>query len=289
MKKIIKNIIFAILKTINFTLPSFVSSYGYRIPISGTIGYYNTVKTEKWMLDLLIKLYKNHDYDFIDVGTNIGQTLMKVKSINKNINYIGFEPNPLCCQYINNLIKINKFDFTTIVPSALYESNILLNFYSEDEDSTDATILKNLRSNRDYIENRFVPAFSFDEIYSQLNIGYKKTIVKIDTEGSELEVIKGMQGFIEAKKPIILCEVLFSDDLSKSQFVHDRCNELKNILDELNYSIYQICKSDNQDNVTALKHVNFFNEGIWNPHTSPALCDYIFIHNTTESNILKLF
>lgn len=289
MKKIIKKIIFAILKTINFTLPRFISSYGYRIPINGTIGYYNTVKTEKWMLDLLVKLYKNQDYDFIDVGTNIGQTLMKVKSIDKNINYVGFEPNPLCCHYINNLIKINKFDFTTIVPSALYKSNILLNFYSEDEDSTDATILKDLRTNRDYIKNRFVPAFSFDEIYSVLNIGHKKTIIKIDTEGSELEIIKGMHGFIEAKKPMILCEVLLSDDLSKSQFVHDRCDALKNLLDGLNYNIYQICKSDNLDNVTALKHVNFFNEGVWNPHTSPALCDYIFIHKTIESDILELF
>ena len=49
--------------------------------------------------DMLI-IYKG----FIDVGVNVGQTLLKLKSISSEINYLGFEPNPNCVNYLKNLI-----------------------------------------------------------------------------------------------------------------------------------------------------------------------------------------
>ncbi|MBK7626701.1 MAG: hypothetical protein IPJ16_05790 [Bacteroidales bacterium] len=42
----------------------------------------------------------NKDWTVIDVGANIGQTLIKIKSIDKEINYLGFEPNPVCVNYL---------------------------------------------------------------------------------------------------------------------------------------------------------------------------------------------
>lgn len=68
------------------------------------------------MNKVLQTLLKIDSRDFIDVGVNIGQTLLNVRSIDKDRNYIGFEPNPTCINYVMELIKINDFKNTTLIP-----------------------------------------------------------------------------------------------------------------------------------------------------------------------------
>ena len=63
------------------------------VPLAKGIGLANIMLEEKWMQKILsFILPQIKDDCFIDVGVNVGQTLLKVKSINFNINYIGFEP-----------------------------------------------------------------------------------------------------------------------------------------------------------------------------------------------------
>src|SRR5262245_40272959 len=65
--------------------------------------------TEPWMLEILDGLLARTKGAFIDVGVNVGQTLVKVKSISIDRSYIGFEPNPACLYYVGELIKQNQF------------------------------------------------------------------------------------------------------------------------------------------------------------------------------------
>jgi len=44
---------------------------------------------------------------FVDVGVNIGQTLLKLLRIDPNRNYLGFEPQIACCFLIDQFIKDN--------------------------------------------------------------------------------------------------------------------------------------------------------------------------------------
>jgi len=48
------------------------------------------------MIDLLKKILLLKDGVFIDIGMNLGQTLIKLKCVDPNIRYFGFEPNPGC-------------------------------------------------------------------------------------------------------------------------------------------------------------------------------------------------
>ena len=57
------------------------------------IPYINGIRckiTEPWMIELLAMLLKEKEGAFIDVGVNVGQTLIKLKSIDINRKYIGF-------------------------------------------------------------------------------------------------------------------------------------------------------------------------------------------------------
>ena len=55
---------------------------------------------------MLENLLKKKNGAYLDIGVNIGQTLMKLKSVNPKIEYIGFEPNATCVHYVNKLIDM---------------------------------------------------------------------------------------------------------------------------------------------------------------------------------------
>ena len=58
------------------------------------------------MIDILKIVLPIENKKFIDVGVNIGQTLLKLKSVSSEIDYIGFEPNPICVNL--SLIHISE-------------------------------------------------------------------------------------------------------------------------------------------------------------------------------------
>ena len=54
---------------------------------------------EPWMLQNLVQIAEQAEGTFVDVGVNLGQTLLAVKSIGEDWDYLGFEPNPCCLFY----------------------------------------------------------------------------------------------------------------------------------------------------------------------------------------------
>src|SRR5919205_552723 len=73
-----------------------------------------------WMVDALARLFALAGRPgLVDVGVNIGQTLLKLRSIARDAPYVGFEPNPFCIQFVNELIALNGFDRCVLLPVAL--------------------------------------------------------------------------------------------------------------------------------------------------------------------------
>ena len=54
----------------------------------------------------------------VDVGANLGQTLLKVKRLDRRARYVGFEPNPWCVVYMEELVRVNRLEHCSIVPRA---------------------------------------------------------------------------------------------------------------------------------------------------------------------------
>ncbi len=218
--------------------------------------YKASYQTEDWLSELLKKIHVRQPlHCVIDVGVNIGQTLLKLKSINPAMKYIGFEPNPHCCSISLEIVSNNNLGNVCIIPSGLSDRCQILKLELNHDDSVDssATLIEGFRSSEGK-SFQHVSVVVLDEIWQSLSIE-KLDLIKIDIEGAELEAMKGMRGVIDQHKPIIIIEVLPSYELSNT-FRIKRQSDLAQIISDLGYSIYQI-KKDNDSNVHLVKIPDF--------------------------------
>jgi len=192
---------------------------------------------EKWLLHLLGRVHKKRSIEtFVDVGVNIGQTLLKIKSLHSDIRYVGFEPNLNCCSLVQTLISINQLKNATVVPCGLSEKNGIVQILTKRQDPVDSTasVIKGFRQGNTHAS--LAMAYKMDDILSQLDLK-SVDVIKIDIEGGELEAIKGMVETLRRYQPIIILEVLppYND---KNQFRIQRQNELSIIFERLQYKIF---------------------------------------------------
>jgi FkbM family methyltransferase len=260
----------------------------FKIPIFAATDFTNVFWLPTWKTDLIKRLVSPDDGAFIDVGANVGQTLLDIFSSHPTVQYIGFEPNPACVFYLRTLIKLNEFNNCQLIPVGLTDETKCVPFYlSKDADASDtrATVLRDLRPNRSLYFN-YIPCFRFDDLCATLdlkNIGF----IKIDVEGAELETLIGMKTSLQKFRPNILCEVLFTDkdgDLSASKL---RNQKLMTLLTQLDFGVFQLIKTEHSPQVMDVKRIEEFSSGYWTAETMDE-CDYLFIPKEKERQVLSL-
>src|SRR3954453_11974640 len=100
-----------LLQHLSFNLSQKIHCRKFRIPIIHGVGYYNLVPVrEEWMDAIIKKLFSIRSGCVIDIGVNLGQTLLKIASIELKVVYYGFGPNPVCYAYCNSLINSNRLN-----------------------------------------------------------------------------------------------------------------------------------------------------------------------------------
>lgn len=278
-KKIFKNIN----KRFNYSIKIKINSKKFTIPVLSNSGLPLLLRRESWMAEFLKYVEMDKNGVFIDVGVNIGQTLLFFKSLH-NQEYIGFEPNSNCNYYTQTLIEANNIKSAKIIPVGLsYETNIL-KILMQDKFDEGATIVNELRPGRyDTDASNFVPVFKFDDIeyIKDKHISY----IKIDVEGAEPFVIEGMLRTIEKYKPIISSEVLDCDKLEIIPEFQERVDKMIDKLKTLAYKIYRIQFNNNS---ISLKEINNIELKLWTDE-SKKNNDYVFIHNNySGKKLLKL-
>ena len=196
-----------VLPYMRFNLRAVINGSRFVIPLVESIGYSNFFLKEPWMYSLVRSLQSFKKGIFIDVGANLGQTLLVVRSVSRELKYIGFEPNPTCAYYLGELIRVNKFVDVRIVPAAIYNFDGALSLSVSPGDKADscATLLHDFNgaSDREQIVTKAVSARSLNFLLDE-----EIAIIKIDVEGTELEVIKELYGCITRFRPFIICEIL---------------------------------------------------------------------------------
>jgi FkbM family methyltransferase len=210
-------------------------------------GWENLFLTRGWFTGLMEHIYANMDSTVIDDGANIGQTLLKVKSIDKEINYLGFEPNPVCVNYLYKLISINKFKNTTLFPVRISSNKtqvLAFHHYNDSETDPSASIIPGYRPESTLKKTNIVPVFEINEI-SQIKELTKFNLIKIDMEGAELEVLLSCEEIILKHKPFIIIEILpvYSVDNSIRKLRQEKIEEL---IAYFNYKIFLIKKGFNE-------------------------------------------
>ena len=277
-----------LLKLINVNAKISVRNQKYLIPIIQGIGITNINHKESWFTELLSKFDNYYSkIIFLDIGANIGQTLLNVKTINSEWEYIGFEPNSSCHHYLKQLIRINKFSNTEIYPVAASNSLNIIKLYSLSKVDSSATIIENFRAN--HYKNGYkeiVIGLDLDTLLLSKFYNNKNYLIKIDIEGAELLAIEGMQLFLNKSRAFIICEVLDTHS-EKTLKAHElRLQKLELLMKNNNYNIYQIIK--NKTAISSLKLIINFEIKLWTSK-SINLNDFLFAPKEKENILTKFY
>jgi FkbM family methyltransferase len=285
----LKSLIKRLLMPFNIQVPVTVNGVKFKGIIMQGVGGSNFDLSEPWMVDALRRLlFLRPGAAFVDVGVNIGQTLLKLKSLAPDIVYVGFEPNPFCVRYTQELIRVNQFTNCEIIPAGLSDYAGVVTLIADSEADAAGSMITNLRPGKIAIRRQHISVFPLDTIAKDVlpdNIG----IVKIDVEGAELEAITGMKRFLIERRSLVTCEVLHAHSSEQLSMVSVRNDQLIRLLNEIDYRPYRLLKDQAQTRIVGLEFINSFNEEVWNPNTSPALCDYLFVPGEKVEETLKAF
>lgn len=145
-------------------------------------------------VQLLLNILKTND-NFIDVGANIGVYSLLASSKIKEGKVFSFEPSPKILPQLNENIVLNQKESSIdVIEKAVSDRIGLIDF--------------DITSNPDYnhISYSFgnesalrVATITLDKFVSDNNLKYIK-LIKIDVEGAELMVLKGLQKSFEKRK-----------------------------------------------------------------------------------------
>lgn len=209
---------------------------------------------------------------FIDVGANIGQTLIDYLKAPVRNGYLGFEPNSLLAAQLSHLISSNDLKDCLLVPSGLSDDNQvmkLLLFGGESDPG--ATLDPDLRPSAN-VRPVAVSTYRFDDIAS-LAPG-PISLIKIDVEGHELATLRGMRDTLVSKRPLILCEVLHRDPAADSLAYGRRISELWDFLASCDFEVHRVLISNGR--LAGFERMQAFPDTIYS-ESSRTTCDYFFL------------
>jgi FkbM family methyltransferase len=149
---------------------------------------------------------ENNPGAFIDIGVNTGQTLMKVLEADPERDYFGFEPQLGCCHQIEEFLKDNDLRTYAILPVALSDKDEVVKFYSQGMFDEMASMIKpdqgRARGNMTLVQAR-----NGDALLEEIGV-IAPAIIKIDVEGAEYQVVRGLEQTLRASLPALFFEVL---------------------------------------------------------------------------------
>lgn len=138
---------------------------------------------------------------FVDVGANIGAYARKLRTRFPRATIYAFEPNPETYQQLQRNTASLDIQCLRMACGAATGSQHLFTYAGDllsEHASTRSDVLRNLHG-ADQITSFEVSSTSLDEFCAERQI-YHIDLLKIDTEGDELEVLKGASGLISAHK-----------------------------------------------------------------------------------------
>ena len=269
--------IFSSLTSFTLFIPRFYNGKIIKVPVQDGIKV--GISTELWMTNLLNKIHNIKKIkNFHDVGANLGQTLIKIKTIDSSINYHAFEPNYLCSNYLSKLIKINNWINTHIYPIGIFNEDSLMYLEGKSDYDKSSSIMPDCAETKKIV--RKITSFYTYESIKKLIGDESVDIIKIDTEGSELEVIQSYKSLLNKDSPLVLIEVLKlqKDNVKKIK----RDQDLSVFIHSLNYNIYRIYKDSNN------KLVNLKKENSLGTYDDNQYADHLLIHDSKINIYNKL-
>jgi FkbM family methyltransferase len=179
-----------------------------RIPLIYGLGADHLSRTLRpWTYHFLARLLPSRPGTFVDIGANVGLYLIWLKSIDENREYIGFEPNPACYFYLQELMRCNQFAASSVFPLALSDDRALSTFFARRLGDKMGSLRADHRVEKERPYSFNVLTEPGDPVFDDLDLATISAI-KIDVEGLELQVLRGLAATLERYRPVVICEVL---------------------------------------------------------------------------------
>lgn len=266
-----------LIKFFNLKLNIRINTQVFQIPLFGTMGLENIAMRESWFTNILKVLLEKtaNNSVFVDVGANVGQTLIKFKSINNNMEYIGFEPNPACMKYLYALVEMNRFENISLYTLGLSLKNEIQHLYADNIHASGASVIKDFRKKKKIVYTMNVSLVRGDDFF--INLEKKIGLVKIDVEGFESDVLIGLEETIRNHKPLIICEVLPVYSISNTTRLA-RQKTLEEFLSKINYRIFLIDEIDSS--LTRIAEIGI--------HGDMNKTNYLFCHKDEVNKIVTM-
>ena len=159
---------------------------------------------------------------FYDIGANVGFfTLVGSRIVGESGRVIAFEPVPSCARSVARNIELNGFEQAEIreVAVGATDGEATLLVVGEASWSHMASARERHRDVRAEVD---VTVVSIDSLVAAGTIP-PPDVLKIDTEGAEIEIVEGMRETLERHGPAIICEL------------HDTNERFAALMDELHY------------------------------------------------------
>ena len=250
-----------------------------KVPILHGLGAGLLVQDDKWMSDCLSVFLKEKDGVVVDVGVNIGLYLVKLKALDATRDYIGFEPNAVCNYYTEELIRANDFKSVRIFPFALSDKKELRTFYIRRKADKMGSLNHYARFGE--IDKYAFDLFTFqgDEFFEIIE-PVALCVFKIDVEGAELEVLRGLISTIKKYTPFVYCEIWQLPEKDHPTY-HEKLERLILILKLIEGIDYKVLGVSEKDafNIKVLNTLEDFDGS----HRR----DYILVHKSEAASLLN--
>lgn len=134
----------------------------------------------------------------------MGETLLNFALINKKGVNIGFEPVPFLFEKARRNIELNKLENVRLENLALSNEKSSLVFNLDNENNSGGIFLTTEAESKK--NSQTVQAVKLDDYVEQNNLD-NISLIKMDVEGFEMNVLKGAAQTIERYKPVLFVEV----------------------------------------------------------------------------------
>lgn len=177
------------------------------VPILHGAGLVNIFKFDSWMIPVLRRIFAHRSGALVDVGANLGQMLLALQAVARDIPYLGFEPNVVACAYVQEIIRANALTAHRILPVGLSDASRILELQLDSSSDPCASILPHFRPPGFFSDSRPVVLQLGDSLLQQAGCT-EIAVIKLDVEGAELEALRGLEDTIARTRPWLLFEVL---------------------------------------------------------------------------------
>ena len=225
----------------NYTRSAVIDGHALKIPMRGGIGRELLDPPPAWIDQLCKKILALNEGAFFDVGCNFGQTfVLYLKHSKPGSRYLGVDALPECVSYVRSLAEKNEVSGFAVVATALSDETGFANLLCKAPSGPDSTISSletNLRDGVSYDQVIAVPITTADALLQHLDL--RPGFVKIDVEGFELPVLRGMSQTLRAVRPFVICEVMMSNHSEETARAARRqqIQETSELLKSLDYCI----------------------------------------------------